>query len=306
MFGNLDRPVWRKRCWGGRFWLALFLVGITWLFFSIARADSLDDFVLSSDASRYMRHVVTPCESGGGFVVPSALILPIGVKIWFNECGGSNQGLVCWNQGENFMAMGIGHFVWHPRGSKRGSWQHGFPRLLKYMQQHGVQLPEWLSVDKALCAPWSNRDEFIASPRDVRLLELRQLLRDNLGLQARFLVEDLLASFPRMLEITPRDDRALILHNFCKLVAEPQGLYVMVDYLNFKGPGIHPSRSNYYQGSGLLQVLRGMQFAPSHYTPIQAFVYSAKIALARRVERSGGQYQRWLNGWFNRLNSYLE
>lgn len=239
-------------------------------------------------------------------IVPNILILPIGIKIWFNECGGTDKGLVSWNQGEDFMAIGIGHFVWQPRNSRRGSWTQGFPRMIRYMKRHGVRLPIWMEGDSALRAPWASRQEFMASPQDARLLELRKLLRDNLELQARFLVEDLLTNFPRMLEVAPEGEREIIKQNFCRLMAEAQGLYVMVDYLNFKGPGIHPSRSNYYQGSGLLQVLRGMQYAPNHYTPIQAFVYSAKLALTRRVERSGGQYQRWLNGWFNRLNSYQE
>ena len=51
-----------------------------------------------------------------------------------------------------------------------------------------------------------------------------------------------------------------------------------------------------------------MRYAPKDYSPIRAYVWSAKNALLRRVERSSfsAHNERWLAGWFNRVNTYLE
>ena len=40
----------------------------------------------------------------------------LGQRIWKNECAGSVQGLVSWNEGEAFPSLGIGHFIWYPAG----------------------------------------------------------------------------------------------------------------------------------------------------------------------------------------------
>ena len=80
------------------------------------------------------------------------LALPIGVKIWFNESNGKVEGLTCWNKGENFASLGIGHFLWYPDGKLDAS----FPRLLKYLRQKGVEIPKWLADNYYAC-PWKDR-----------------------------------------------------------------------------------------------------------------------------------------------------
>ena len=42
----------------------------------------------------------------------------IGNRIWQNECGGTVAGLTSWNAGENFASLGIGHFIWYPKGRR--------------------------------------------------------------------------------------------------------------------------------------------------------------------------------------------
>jgi hypothetical protein len=64
-------------------------------------------------------------------IIPPATFLPIGIKIWFNECGGKVEGLSSWNEGENFASLGIGHFLWHPPKSKQATYNSGFPGLLR-------------------------------------------------------------------------------------------------------------------------------------------------------------------------------
>jgi hypothetical protein len=40
----------------------------------------------------------------------------IGHRVWQNECNGTREGLTSWNTGENFASLGIGHFIWYPKG----------------------------------------------------------------------------------------------------------------------------------------------------------------------------------------------
>jgi hypothetical protein len=240
--------------------------------------------------------------------ISSQIALPIGIKIWFNECGGSVDGLTAWNDGEDFASLGIGHFVWHPAvNPKRASFASGFPYLIRYIEKRGgYKVPRWLH--NALYCPWSNRQEFLRAKNSSRMAELRMFLQRTVPVQAECMVKHLEEILPGLLESTPSEDRSFIYNKFYLLARTPSGIYALVDYLNFKGAGISNSRSNYLHGSGLLQVLRGMKFAPPRLTPLQAYVWSAKKALLRRIETMppSANTERWLGGWFNRVNTYLE
>ena len=56
----------------------------------------------------------------------------IGRRVWQNECGGTRDGLTSWNTGEDFASLGIGHFIWYPKG-QRGPFEESFPKLAKYL-----------------------------------------------------------------------------------------------------------------------------------------------------------------------------
>lgn len=235
------------------------------------------------------------------------IALPIGVKIWFNESGGSIKGLTEWNDGESFASLGIGHFLWHPYSNKnRASFDSGFPRLVRYIEKKGSKVPTWLRGN--LYCPWNNRQEFLQAQNSPRMIQLRLFLQQTIPIQAEYLVKQLEETLPDLLASAPQEDRASIYHNFHTLARTPAGIYALVDFLNFKGAGISDSRRNYEHGSGLLHVLKGMSRAPRGSTPLQAYVWSAKNALIRRVEHAppSAHHERWLGGWFNRLNTYLE
>jgi hypothetical protein len=241
-------------------------------------------------------------------IIPPATSLPIGIKIWFNECGGNVEGLTSWNEGENFASLGIGHFLWHPPKSKQATYNSGFPSLLRYIKERGIEIPYWLDGPNGLYCPWRNRNEFINAQNSPKMIALRNFLQRTIPIQAEYMSRHLQDILPDLLTSTPLEDRWLIHDKFYSLARTPSGIYALVDYLNFKGSGIGSSQRNYEQGSGLLQVLRGMKFAPEHYTPLQAYVWSAKKALIRRLNNISSRHhaERWLAGWFNRLNTYLD
>ena len=45
-------------------------------------------------------------------------IQQIGGRVFENECASKDENLIAWNEGEDFLSLGIGHFIWHSRYSK--------------------------------------------------------------------------------------------------------------------------------------------------------------------------------------------
>ena len=97
-----------------------------------------------------------------------------------------------------------------------------------------------------------------------------------------------------------------------QLVATPEGLFALVDYYNFKGLGNNPRERYQGQGWGLLQVFEAMselQLEEDHCVDIVGrFRDAAAGRLQMRVELSPPERNesRWLTGWLNRLDGYLE
>lgn len=220
----------------------------------------------------------------------------IGRRVWQNECAGSVQGLVSWNAGEGFPSLGIGHFIWYPKGS-RGPFEESFPKLVALYKQHGVQIPGWLSGP----APWRNRAEMNRDTQRVR--ELRELLAKTVGIQTEFLVHRLENALPKMLEVTPAGNREKIRTRFQRVASTPAGVFALIDYVNFKGEGVLETERYKGQGWGMLQVLEQMQGAGE---PVGDFSGAAVRVLSRRVSNapSARKEQRWLPGWENRVRGY--
>lgn len=237
-------------------------------------------------------------------VIPSQMMLPIGIKIWFNECGGKVSGLTSWNQGEDFASLGIGHFTWHPFLSKHSPGDT-FPYLIRFMRAKGVAIPTWLQGDGAKYCPWLTRTEFLNAQYSSRMIELRYFLQNTIPIQAEFMARHLEEILPEMLASIPPFERPYICREFYTLAKNPMGIYAMMDYLNFKGAG---TKQSLYHGTGLLQVIEGMRHSPQGLTAIQEFTWSAKNALVRRVQSTSPTLhsERWLAGWFKRVNTYLD
>ena len=236
----------------------------------------------------------------------------IGKRIWQNECNGTVAGLTSWNSGENFASLGIGHFIWYPKG-QRGPFEESFPKFLSFAGNNGALLPVWLrhhtagDSDAADC-PWNSRAEFNQASQTARMKELRQFLAKTVDLQAAFMVERLQQALPKMLAEASPAERASVRHRFDRVAASPSGCYALVDYVNFKGEGVLATERYAGQGWGLLQVLEGMPQESSGRLAVKDFAESAKKVLTNRVRNSPPERNesRWLPGWLNRINTYLE
>ena len=229
--------------------------------------------------------------------------LRIGKKIWQNECNGTVSGLTSWNEGENFASLGIGHFIWYPKG-QRGPFEESFPKLISFISNRGAKLPKLLLGAGELPCPWNSRAEFLRNQQTSEMKELRQFLADTVDLQAEFLVKRLGNALPKMLDEAAPAERQNVQQQFERVASTPQGCYALVDYVNFKGEGVLHTERYRGEGWGLLQVLEGMRADGTR--PVNEFSRSAAAVLKRRVQNSPPERNeaRWLSGWLNRVHSY--
>ncbi|MDB6075799.1 MAG: hypothetical protein JWO89_3439 [Verrucomicrobiaceae bacterium] len=218
----------------------------------------------------------------------------VGQRIWQNECAGKIEGLTSWNKGEDFASLGIGHFIWYPRGGK-GPFEESFPPLVSYLQKRDVVLPSWL-INAHAC-PWSTRQAFEADAHSERQVQLRKILAATVREQTEFIMARLNHAVPQLISAGGKQVR----HSYEALSQTPEGMFAMIDYINFKGDGMNARERYKGEGWGLAQVLADMRG-----TDTAAFAEAAKRVLARRVQNSppARGEQRWLPGWSNRCDGY--
>jgi hypothetical protein len=242
---------------------------------------------------------------GQAITISHADALKIGKRIWENECNGTISGLTSWNQGEDFASLGIGHFIWYPKGRK-GPFEESFPEVVKFVSTRGAKLPALLvGVNAGQPCPWNSRADFLKAQNSTEMNQLRRFLADTIDLQAQFLVARLEAALPKMLAEAAPADRTNVQQQFERLTKTPQGCYALIDYVNFKGEGVLHTERYQGQGWGLLQVLETMHGNSDSGAPDE-FARAAKLVLTRRVHNAPADRHesRWLTGWLRRVNSY--
>lgn len=234
--------------------------------------------------------------------LPKEQLEKIGLLVWQNECNGTLDGLISWNPSENFPSLGIGHFIWYPEGVEEKKFEEGFPPFIEFLSKKlkdtEIKIPSWIKSKKGF--PWKTREVFINDKRSKKMLQLRDLLAKTLDCQFEYLFKRFEAATTALEpELTPTQKK-----NLAALLSCSNGIYALVDYVNFKGTGLSPTERYRGQGWGLLQVLQNI---PEEAEDIEnEFITSAKKVLARRiknapVERNEAQYQK---GWYKRLETY--
>ncbi len=222
----------------------------------------------------------------------------LGQRIWHNECAGSVQGLVSWNAGEAFPSLGIGHFIWYPAGVQE-AFDESFPTFVRYARSRGVQVPAYFDGP----APWPNKAAFQAD-RSGKADAMRRWLAANVNIQTQFLMVRSRMALQRMMQQSSQPQA--IRQRYMALACTTQGMYCLVDYVNFKGEGIKTTERFNGQGWGLLQVLEEMQGYPTGRAATAEFSRAAAAVLTRRVQNAPAARgeKRWLAGWLNRCKTY--
>lgn len=223
----------------------------------------------------------------------------IGKKIWQNECGGSTSKLLSWNAGEDFLSLGIGHFIWYPKDRTK-QFSDTFPSFLLFLQKHRVSIPSCLAKEKD--CPWNSKEEFDQS-HDACKQSIKKLLVQTIDLQMLFIAQRSQKAIANILASLPLKEKKVFIKKIRLLSQTSNGKYAIIDYINFKGEGSAVKEQYANQGWGLKQVIQNMPNQPSN--PVQAFVEAATVLLENRVHNAPRDETRWLPGWKNRLHTYV-
>ena len=234
----------------------------------------------------------------------------IAKKVWQNEGAGKDKYLIWWNKGEDFASLGIGHFIWFPKDHTE-RFREVFPMVVEFMQKKGVQMPSWLTPETDF--PWQTKEAFFKAKKKQtkKYKELFTFLKETMPHQAEFMAVRLSNALPQMLEsIDDEKRKALIKTRFNNMLytkdgaIDERGLYILLDYTNFKGEGTLKSERYNGQGWGLLQVLEHMDMRVTN--KYKSFSNAAKAVLGRRIKNSPPERgeERWRKGWNVRLDTY--
>ena len=236
----------------------------------------------------------------------------IAKKVWQNEGAGLDKYLVCWNKGEDFASLGIGHFIWFPKNHTE-RFREVFPMVITFMKSQGVKMPSWLDANSDF--PWQSKTAFLSAKKaqTTQYKELFAFLKRTFAYQASFMAIRLSQALPQMLESIDDAKKARIIkRRFYEVMhhrdgsINERGLYILLDYTNFKGEGTLKSERYQGQGWGLLQVLWHIDDSKSNKQ--KAFATSAKAILSRRIQNSpkARGEERWRKGWNIRLDTYWQ
>ncbi|MBO1924932.1 hypothetical protein [Thiomicrorhabdus sp. 6S3-12] len=232
----------------------------------------------------------------------------IGQKIYQNECAGKPEYLLFWSEKEAFPSLGIGHFIWFPKGVD-APFEQTFPEFLRYVQRNSSSTKLPVGNAGFSNAPWKNREVFYALKELGKLADWQAFLQDTFALQAAFIVQRFQSKLPELLAQVPSNRRDEIQSKIDVLLASEKGMFALVDYSNFKGLGTNSKERYQGKGWGLVQVLLAMKL-PEHLSEtavLNAFVRATKQTLQQRTQLAPNPKLEasWLPGWFKRLDAYL-
>lgn len=232
--------------------------------------------------------------------IPQNQLDKVAELIFNNEASGKKEGLIVWNNGEEFISLGIGHFIWYPK-DYNGVFQESFPDLQEHLVKRGYVLPKLLNF---IDAPWNNKEEYLAARSTDDYKDAIEFLYNTKEVQMELIGMRAEKALQEILKYTDKPDE--IEKAFYDVYTSPFGIYPLIDYVNFKGEGIKDTEKYKNQGWGLLQVLEQVSENNKKISSTEKFIEGAKFVLTRRVKNSDPQRgeERWLKGWINRVETY--
>jgi hypothetical protein len=244
--------------------------------------------------------------------VSSSEAKKIAKKIWLNEGAGLDKYLVHWNKGEEFASLGIGHFIWFTKDKPMWFFE-AFPAMLEYISKRGANPPRWLMQSEDCF--WNSYEawERAKKSKSPKYRELQNFLSRTKTLQAQFMIYRLGDAYKKVTTFTrDKTENQRIAKNFKSVLytkngrISSQGLYLLVDYINFKGDGTLKTARYQGKGWGLLQVLRQMK--PHHTHSIQSFAKASRFILERLIQLSPPKRRlsRFRKGWMKRIDTYYK
>ncbi|MGL4403834.1 MAG: hypothetical protein ACRCTS_08995 [Fusobacteriaceae bacterium] len=226
----------------------------------------------------------------------------VGRLIYKNETGEKREFLVHWNKGEEFPSLGIGHFIWYPENFKEGRFDESFPGLVKFYKEKGVTVPKIMENNRY--SPWTNIDEFMGAKKRGEMEELTAFLEGTKDIQIEYIFLRLQSALEKMMKASDKPEH--VKEQFYRVANSKNGLYPLIDYVNFKGEGIKESERYGGEGWGLLQILELMEGKEVGKSALKEFSEKAVFVLDRRIDNSPEERgeKRWRENWRNRSRSY--
>ena len=231
----------------------------------------------------------------------------IGKLIYKNECNNKKKFLIVWHDNENFMSLGIGHFIWYPENEKV-KFKESFPDFIEFAKKKGIKIPHFLNTLKPFKSPWKNRDYFISNAHSKTVEILRNFLSSTINIQTHFMVKRFDNAVLNILKTCTNEQKKHILIQLNRMTNSPFGFYPLIDYVNFKGEGILKTEQYNGIGWGLKQVLLNMKGKKTGITAVLEFADSAEKLLENRVRNSKThkKNKKWLPLWKKRINTYRQ
>lgn len=213
-----------------------------------------------------------------------------------HEYGGDPKGVVMWNKYENFLSLGIGHYLWG-RNSGQGE---SFREMIKYVHSTGCYRGAYPSVLKFRDGsiggmPWGSKKSFEASESSAQVKELKSFLlgKDMQVCQVKFQMNRLQAGLSKMLQKEATNFEFKKTVN--ELASSEAGVVAMLDYVNFKGEGLSEKRRGNW---GLFEVLRRASVDPN-VRAVNKFKAAAINVLKNRED-----WSTYGPGWTKRIVQY--
>lgn len=238
-------------------------------------------------------------------------------KIYLNEANRQAKFLTHWNQGEAFPSFGIGHFIWL-FSDTNPPFEATFPALVDYVSKTHSP-PKWLKELTVFEPPWQTRRHFYQAWSSEELVSLRNWLEATQRQQAEFIYLRFQQALMAKLETLDQSLANQLKIKIAQLLKSKTGLFLMVDYHNFKGLGFNSKEVYQGFGWGLLNVINQMPLpsdlkrGKKSHDAIDALAYEksfvkvAKQTLQKRIDLSppSRKESRWRAGWFKRLERNL-
>lgn len=242
-------------------------------------------------------------QQAGKRELTSAELACLQKLVYFNECSGKPDRLIIWSEDEDFPSLGIGHFIWYPPNQPE-PYRETFPQLLVFLKEKGVAVPAWINSG----LPWTSREDFLKDLENPRMAELRVFLLKTGDFQTQFIVQRIEQLLPKMLDSVPKEKKIAIAEKFYAVEDTPNGMFALIDYVNFKGEGTALTERLEGVGWGLLQVLEEMNLPEDRTKALEEFVDAAERVLERRVKSTFAKKDetKRLKGWKNRVRHYLD
>lgn len=214
--------------------------------------------------------------------------IKLGRAIAKKELG--SEGLIDWTPSEDFASLGIMHATW---GSEKTiKHQNGFLKFLYYVQSKGGTIPDFLQKNQD--NPWNSRSSFFyaKTSNDPRMIQLQKFLQATKDLQVDFTIDQAAQACNKIIAKGKYNQNDIL--KLKQLSSDAQGIFAIIDYVNFKGEGNLDDPSSW----GFANVIHEMQLSGGN--EIYRFIVAAEKVLANNHPK----FYIYKAGWIGRLKFY--